>query len=102
MISTLHKGNKLLPDPERVFIAEDDALNLQETLKFLDQLESVGAVEKELLEKCFHSINSRYTLKYVPNELLATRAFNIFHELLITKVGNEENYNYVICQLISC
>ena len=58
MISTLHKGNKLLPDPERVFIAEDDALNLQETLKFLDQLESVGAVEKELLEKCFHAKES--------------------------------------------
>ena len=86
MISTLHKSNKLLADPERIFIAEDDALNLQENLKFLDQLEKGDVVEKEVLEKCFHSMNTRYTLKYVPSELLATRAFNIFHELLITKV----------------
>lgn len=85
--STLQKNNRLLCDAEAAFIAEDDNINLTETYKSLDELANEGdIVDIKLLDKCFRLINSRYTLKYVPDEQLFTRVFNVFHYMLMNKV----------------
>lgn len=85
-MSTLEKYNQFLPEIERTFIAEDDALNLAEIIKCLDLLDAADVIEKELLERCFQSINSRSSLKYVTDEKLSTRVFNSFNRVLMDKV----------------
>ena len=85
-LMTLHQCNMLLCEPEKAFISEDDAQHLLETERYLDELEKADVVEKDLLEKCLTSFHNRITLKYDEDQLLWTRAFNIFHSTLLTKV----------------
>mmetsp|Transcript_274 Transcript_274/g.332 ORF Transcript_274/g.332 Transcript_274/m.332 type:complete len:2038 (+) Transcript_274:135-6248(+) len=83
---SLKKSNLLLCEPERVSIADDDALNLIEAHKSFDELEKEGdVVDNRVLEKCFRLILSRKSLKYNIDKSLYTRAVNIFHHTLLTK-----------------
>lgn len=82
----MNKSNLLLCEPERVSITDDDALNLIEALKSLDELEKEGdIVDNRVLEKTFRLILSRKSLKYIVDKELLTRAVNIFHHTLLTK-----------------
>jgi hypothetical protein len=82
----MNKSNLLLCEPERVSIADDDALNLIEAFKSLDELEKEGdIVDNRVLEKTFRLILSRKSLKYIADKELLTRAVNIFHHTLLTK-----------------
>lgn len=85
-MATLQKVNLLLCEPERESIIKDDDENLSETTKILDELEKAVVIDDKLLEKCIRTVNSRHVLKYTKNDLLSTRIFNVFHEVLITKV----------------
>jgi hypothetical protein len=89
-MATLHKVNLLLCEPERESITKDDDENLSETTKLLDDLEKADIIDVKLLEKCIRTVNSRHVLKYSKNDLLSTRIFNIFHEILMTKVSESK------------
>jgi hypothetical protein len=89
-MATLQKVNLLLCEPERESITKDDDENLSETTKLLDDLEKADIIDVKLLEKCIRTVNSRHVLKYTKSDLLSTRIFNIFHEILMTKVSESK------------
>jgi hypothetical protein len=89
-MATLHKVNLLLCEPERELITKDDDENLSEITKLLDDLEKADIIDVKLLEKCIRTVNSRHVLKYTKNDMLSTRIFNIFHEILMTKVSESK------------
>jgi hypothetical protein len=89
-MATLHKVNLLLCEPEREWITKDDDENLSEITKLLDDLEKADIIDVKLLEKCIRTVNSRHVLKYTKNDMLSTRIFNIFHEILMTKVSESK------------
>ena len=96
-MSTLEKGNLLLCDYEKDLIIEDDSANLIETIKCLDDLEKAVVFEGKLLQKCFRAIHSRQALKYATDDLLSARIFDIFHEVLMTKVIITIGLHQILC-----
>lgn len=86
---TLHKVNLLLCEAEREFIVDDDAANLLELVKAIDDLESSETFEAKLFERCYRAVNSVQIFKYSGDSNLSSRIFDVFHSTLVTKVRSD-------------